>query len=70
MQSVTGKENTRISCVKTRETRQQKFLSSLGLLNRLMIYDVIFLTFDKANITPFLKDSAKWQLFNIVSFQV
>lgn len=66
MLSVTGKENIRISCVKTPENRQQKFLSSLGL----MIYNVIFLTVDKANITPYLKDTAKWQLFSTVSSQV
>ena len=70
MLSVTEKENIRISCVKTPENRQQKFLSSLGLLNRLMIYNVIFLTVDKANIIPFLKDTAKWQLFSTVSSQV
>lgn len=66
MLSVTGKENIRISCVKTPENRQQKFLSSLGL----MIYNVIFLTVDKTNITPYLKDTAKWQLFSTVSSQV
>ena len=35
-----------------------------------MIYNVIFLTVDKANITPYLKDTAKWQLFSTVSSQV
>lgn len=65
MLSVTGKENTRYFDVKTPANRQQRFLSSLGLLNTFMM--LLFLQLTKEIIPPFRKDMVKWHLISMVS---
>lgn len=44
--------------LKTLENRQQRFLSSLGLLNIFVIYDVIFLLVDKGKNTSILDENS------------